>query len=75
MEPKTHGRGALLGVALAIYGAVTQPAVVAQIAQHSPTTAGILSAISFFSPLVNAGLGSVGAVVAAGSMPPGYPKQ
>jgi hypothetical protein len=68
----THGRGAVLGAFLAIYGALMQPDVVNAIPGK---TGSVLRALSVFSPMVTAGIGSVGAIVAAGSMPPGTPKQ
>lgn len=71
-NPSTHGRGAVLGAFLAIYGAVMQPQVIAQI----PGKAGqIMATLAVFSPLVNAVIGAVGGVVAAASMPPGTPRK
>lgn len=68
---KHSGFFSWLGALLAIYGAVTQPSVVAQV----PGAAGhALGAIAAFSPVVTAVIGTVGAVVAAKSMPTGSPK-
>lgn len=69
---ETHsGTGSILGAVLAIYGAVTQPSVVAQI----PGKAGaILGALGAASPIVTAGIGVVGALIAARSMPRGSAK-
>lgn len=68
---KHSGFASWLGALLAIYGAVTQPSVVAQV----PGAIGhALGAIAGFSPVVTAAIGTIGAVVAARSMPTGSAK-
>lgn len=68
---KHSGFASWLGAILAIYGAVTQPSVVAQV----PGAVGhALGAIGAFSPAVTATIGVIGAVIAARSMPSGSAK-
>lgn len=67
---KHTGISAWFGAVLAIYSAITQPSVVAQI----PGAVGHALGTVAVSPIASAIIGTVGAIIAAKSMPRGSAK-